>query len=637
MQWLDCSSHNAALWVGRRVPASVNRVHLLPIDPNAPITGVDEQYLERLLGEPQAPSVDALFDASSTPSQDRDTGAAAALNPNIERDARGAIVAIAFDHPDENDPRGRLSVSQWMRLAPQSLPRDTASMLIDMPPSIDKRDEQLGAQWLWSVPTDSMAEADLEALGVEAIPGAQIVTLDEPSAQRLVISPEPLQTPPAASTLNTVPGVSTLLLTDAPIAKAKHAARQGEEKRDDYGEKIGGARKDLAARSGIDAERWAKSLSSENASVSRTDDGASLVLSFNNESMVEARNAARRLKRDQLWKARTPEQAAEAGQSALGYWRERWTQARLPANTSAMEPTRPSRPLSPVSWLVLAGGYGEMIRIGRERAEAPASDEAVIQVARDELNAYEQMAKARDIREESQDFFYQNRSSFGSLSQLMEAKDGIAQIIQRDYPGFAGEAFPTDFYKQSVEMVRQKTGGQSRRFIEGDARISNTETAHETPIEADGPDIDTLNEQIASRVEAAAQKFAETTFPAIGRMYVDNTSRPEYTLALLRDTGYLEENEAIAIFPSTDAERERRKSEKHAETARRYTNALRHQLDSLAAGTETDLRHSRGLGLWQLRWGTDALGGDLSFETEDGTTVNITLADLTDQTETAPE
>jgi signal transduction histidine kinase len=61
------------------------------------------------------------------------------------------------------------------------------------------------------------------------------------------------------------------------------------------------------------------------------------------------------------------------------------------------------------------------------------------------------------------------------------------------------------------------------------------------------------------------------------------------------------------------------------------------ELESLAAGTETSLQHGRGLGLWQLRWGIDALGGDLSFETDDGTTVNITLADLTDRTETDTE
>jgi methyl-accepting chemotaxis protein len=52
------------------------------------------------------------------------------------------------------------------------------------------------------------------------------------------------------------------------------------------------------------------------------------------------------------------------------------------------------------------------------------------------------------------------------------------------------------------------------------------------------------------------------------------------------------------------------------------------ELDSLASGTETDLRHSRGLGLWQLKWGVDALDGELSFESGEETTVRMRFPDL---------
>jgi signal transduction histidine kinase len=52
------------------------------------------------------------------------------------------------------------------------------------------------------------------------------------------------------------------------------------------------------------------------------------------------------------------------------------------------------------------------------------------------------------------------------------------------------------------------------------------------------------------------------------------------------------------------------------------------ELDTLAAGRETPLQHSRGLGLWELKWGVDKLDGDLSFLTEDGTTVVVRLPDL---------
>ena len=52
------------------------------------------------------------------------------------------------------------------------------------------------------------------------------------------------------------------------------------------------------------------------------------------------------------------------------------------------------------------------------------------------------------------------------------------------------------------------------------------------------------------------------------------------------------------------------------------------ELDSLAAERETPLQHSRGLGLWELKWGVDKLDGDLSFATDEGTTVTIRLPDL---------
>ena len=52
------------------------------------------------------------------------------------------------------------------------------------------------------------------------------------------------------------------------------------------------------------------------------------------------------------------------------------------------------------------------------------------------------------------------------------------------------------------------------------------------------------------------------------------------------------------------------------------------ELASLSAERETPLQHSRGLGLWELKWGVDELGGELSFVVDDGTTVVIQLPDL---------
>ena len=51
------------------------------------------------------------------------------------------------------------------------------------------------------------------------------------------------------------------------------------------------------------------------------------------------------------------------------------------------------------------------------------------------------------------------------------------------------------------------------------------------------------------------------------------------------------------------------------------------ELDWLDSGVETPLQHGTGLGLWQLKWAVRTLGGEFSFETTDGTTVEMTIPD----------
>ena len=50
-----------------------------------------------------------------------------------------------------------------------------------------------------------------------------------------------------------------------------------------------------------------------------------------------------------------------------------------------------------------------------------------------------------------------------------------------------------------------------------------------------------------------------------------------------------------------------------------------HELSPLRSGTETDLDHGSGLGLWVVQWGVDRLGGTVAFDTDHGTTVLLTL------------
>ncbi|GAB3684582.1 hypothetical protein GCM10028857_13770 [Salinarchaeum chitinilyticum] len=51
-----------------------------------------------------------------------------------------------------------------------------------------------------------------------------------------------------------------------------------------------------------------------------------------------------------------------------------------------------------------------------------------------------------------------------------------------------------------------------------------------------------------------------------------------------------------------------------------------HELEPIRAGSETDLEHGSGLGLWLVTWGAGSLGGEATFDVDDsGTTVEIRL------------
>ena len=62
-----------------------------------------------------------------------------------------------------------------------------------------------------------------------------------------------------------------------------------------------------------------------------------------------------------------------------------------------------------------------------------------------------------------------------------------------------------------------------------------------------------------------------------------------------------------------------------------------HELAPLRADAETALEHGSGLGLWLVRWGVDAVGGDLRVDTTDGTTATVRVPGLVAGSDTAPE
>jgi signal transduction histidine kinase len=50
-----------------------------------------------------------------------------------------------------------------------------------------------------------------------------------------------------------------------------------------------------------------------------------------------------------------------------------------------------------------------------------------------------------------------------------------------------------------------------------------------------------------------------------------------------------------------------------------------HEVATLSADAESDLEHASGIGLWLVQWSVAAVGADLSFETDNGTTARVSL------------
>ena len=59
------------------------------------------------------------------------------------------------------------------------------------------------------------------------------------------------------------------------------------------------------------------------------------------------------------------------------------------------------------------------------------------------------------------------------------------------------------------------------------------------------------------------------------------------------------------------------------------------ELDALESGAESQLTHTTGMGLWQLKWAVMTVNGEISFTTDDGTTVDILIPDRSATAETS--
>lgn len=438
MRWIDLTAHNAALWSAEG-PQGERRLILEAIDPSRGIEGLDEAWLATLTEPPPAeasepPSLEAMFNpAPSANASKWEGGKAWPLKPAFTHNDRGRLIGFRVDHPEADDPRGRLGLSDWLTLAPAASVRDSSTMISAFPPRYANAPEgALRTQWLWAVAVDQISPDHREALGLPDNAPAVIYTPNEAEALRLSSQASPVRDPALLTALRPVDGLDAALYTTEPMAaldptpapepaantedeavEAETESAEGdepadnEEKRDDYGEKIGGARKDLATRAGINEGAWQKATDEGRLQVDRTTDGQ-LEVRYNGEALRASRQAARHPKRDKLWPVSEAEDAApEPGTPLLKPALIRVARQATAESTTRIVPTKPSDPGSLTGWLTLGGAYTAHVQAIRDRIEAIDSDETIVNLISDSLEDQRTFNRLQDQHDAASERFSQ--------------------------------------------------------------------------------------------------------------------------------------------------------------------------------------------------------------------------------------
>jgi signal transduction histidine kinase len=130
----------------------------------------------------------------------------------------------------------------------------------------------------------------------------------------------------------------------------------------------------------------------------------------------------------------------------------------------------------------------------------------------------------------------------------------------------------------------------------------------------------TVRETVEKREPMAKDVSVTTEFPRETRLLTD---RETLTMAVESALENALEHAASTVTVTVENEPDR----SIIEIVDDGPGIPEEELMPVKAQTETRLQHGRGLGLWQLRWCVDNLNGELSFETQPGTTVRITVPD----------
>ena len=149
------------------------------------------------------------------------------------------------------------------------------------------------------------------------------------------------------------------------------------------------------------------------------------------------------------------------------------------------------------------------------------------------------------------------------------------------------------------------------------ARIDVTVDGDAAPV----TDPELLRIVVANLVENAVEHGSTSPDSQARQDAVEHVDDPTVSVTATVDGGVASEESAPSSERSSDG------GELRVTVADDGPGIPDGELAPLDAGTETQLEHATGIGLWVVQWSVDSLGGTVSFDTDDGTTVTVRLPD----------
>lgn len=408
-KWLDFAKHNAALWV------TDGGLVLLPIDRSKGFEHVDREALdESLNGRPH----DVKWHDDGLP--------------------RRLFI------PNTDDGRPGMPVSHWLRAFPRSVRREVDDLAVPYPPTREYAlENRVPYQFLWrleGIDHDALAVSDEEGALDRA--GVQAFVFTEEDAARFgqSWSPVPVAERPVmvgrdpdqpdvlwgavGDTKSKIEAgkldrADIVIPQRAPSAEDSQSSMDFEsdsepsaspaevndspDRREDYGEKIGGARKDHHGRTAVWGLQDWSDLDPEHyiaEAIHRNVDGRGS-LSWNSTASDRAREMARKVKRDPLWRREGRKSARHPDQSVLGNAVADAVHSMIPKTTASIRRAARRRYAGehPLEWALLGAGYAAFVEGLRDRFESPRSGSEVADLVRQEIGILKEIVTDDDFRE----------------------------------------------------------------------------------------------------------------------------------------------------------------------------------------------------------------------------------------------